>query len=292
MNLSYGVFRFVRGQFGDKVHNLLEQIRESETWKVISDISVWHWIWQVVLPPFVAGAASLLQGVSLYWLIIIFLLALAPSLAISYYWRKHKTLNTPIKRNKKPKTDNRSPWRFVIAPVALLVLIVGHFLPVVAVTGSPIKILSVVTHDDFLQERQEPNGKKPMFNVFYYNDGDRDVDSTASYALFYRYKLPDDWASNRGRYEDENWEILKAHADQFNSANEKLLSKQSKFFTIFQPPNNPPDILQKVATDQGALYVMVSISYHDFLGKHQSDYCGYIWGDPRVFHPCLRHNTS
>jgi hypothetical protein len=156
---------------------------------------------------------------------------------------------------------------------------------------SAIAITGVTTHDDFLNGTTEPNGKRPMFNVWYFNRSESPVDATGAFGMHYLRNLPDDWRTNEGKYEDEGWAGIEVQKKYLGKERQTLLPKKMMLYTIFQTEDALPDLLQNITTDKGALYVMGFFIYQDSSGIHESDYCGYLWGDPRVFHPCMKHNT-
>lgn len=267
----------------------LRQMRESEVWKLISDISVGHRIFTVVLPLLAGGEASL-RGLALVWVILIFLTVLVLVLAARYYWRMHSylTLNKPKPKLKGKKKTNS--WSLIVAPSALTLLIIGHFLrppnekPVIHITRVEIG-WEPPRGPIIYGPADEASPDRPWrANVYYTASVAHDV-TVIDETVFQTPSPPDFQARNT--QEDNMWAQLSAVSRPDDPGIQ--VSASSPGYLTTPPVPLAFEQLEEFKHAKGSLYVMVLFKNKDSK-EVEAEGCFFREGISPATYYCHDHN--
>lgn len=131
--------------------------------------------------------------------------------------------------------------------------------------------------------------RQPILNIHYYNSGAKTVKLRISSSAFFLPSLPVDWYGHREIYEDRFWDEVISVEQHGTGEPDEVAPTRPLFMTVYGQPLTR-DQVENIRDTKSVLYVMATFHYEDILGSHESDVCGYIFGDTRALHQCQKHN--
>lgn len=108
----------------------------------------------------------------------------------------------------------------------------------------------------------------------------------------FRYDpIPSDWSQNKETYEDRQWDEMMSGLKFVKETTEIGPGMPLSLYTNSFIHQLTLDEAERVTKSKAVIYVMNVFSYEDIWGSHQTEVCGYLYGESNQFHLRHKHNS-